>query len=525
VSPRGGPSIRTLLLGAHAFVLLLPLGLFAALRTYDVYLLRQTERQLIGESVMAGEVFRSAYLAALGKSQDDHRPPPPRANERYPVMEAAEYAHVEAMVDFGMEVLPREPSSFPVASVPDARARAAGQQVQPVLQRAQTFNLSALRILDAKGCVVASTRGQDGQCLSALPEVQRALRGEYAAVLRERVSDEPAPPLGSMRRRGKVRVFTALPVWSDGKVIAVVRGSRTGLDALASLWANRRGLLWIALGASLSLVGISLLFAWAIARPIARLTVAAQAVAREEDASAFVLHGRAPREVAELEAVLLAMVSRLAQRTRYVRDFASEVSHELKTPITAIRGAAELIEQGLTDMPLADKRRFLSNIIEDAERMERLVTRLLQLARAENPQKQAEEELDAEAVTRALVARNGDAICLEVAEALPRIRMAQDAFEMVLHNLLDNALRHGAGKPVRVALGRKGQRLALDVNDQGPGPSAAHQKRLFERFFTTERERGGTGLGLAIVKAIAESRGGSVQATFDRAGTTFHVLL
>jgi len=91
--------------------------------------------------------------------------------------------------------------------------------------------------------------------------------------------------------------------------------------------------------------------------------------------------------------------------------------------------------------------------------------------------------------------------------------------------LLDNALRHGAGKPVRVALGRKGQRLALDVNDQGPGPSAAHQKRLFERFFTTERERGGTGLGLAIVKAIAESRGGSVQATFDRAGTTFHVLL
>jgi signal transduction histidine kinase len=525
VSARAGPSIRTLLLGAHAFVLFLPLGLFAALRVYDVYLLRQTERQLIGESVMAGEVFRAAYLAAVGKTKDDHRPPPSRSGLRDSVRETTEYAPVEAVVDFGMEVLPREPASFPSAGTPDRWARAAGQQVQGVLQRAQTFNLSALRILDGKGCVVASTRGQDGQCLSALPEVQRALGGQYAAVLRERVSDEPAPPLGSMRRRGKVRVFTALPVWSDGKVIAVVRGSRTGLDALASLWANRRGLLWLALFASISLVGISLLFARAIARPIARLTRAAQAVAREEDASALVLVGRPPREVAELEAVLLAMVSRLAQRTRYVRDFASEVSHELKTPITAIRGAAELVEQGLMDMPVADKRRFLSNIIDDAERMERLVTRLLQLARAENPQRQAEEALDVEAVARALLSRHGAAVTLASTGPLPAVHMAQDAFETVLHNLVDNALRHGAGKPVRVTLGRKGERLSLQVNDQGKGLSAANQGRLFERFFTTERERGGTGLGLAIVKALAESRGGSAHATFDGEGTTFHVVL
>jgi hypothetical protein len=72
------------------------------------------------------------------------------------------------------------------------------------------------------------------------PEVIAAIEGRYAASARERISDEPKPPFGDLRRRGGVRVFTALPIWHGDRVIGVVTASRTGLDAVSSLWQNRR---------------------------------------------------------------------------------------------------------------------------------------------------------------------------------------------------------------------------------------------------------------------------------------------
>jgi hypothetical protein len=359
VSLGRGLSIRSLLLGAHAFVLLLPLLAVSALRIYDVALLRQTEHQLIAESVMVGEMFRAAYLAAEGGADDAYRPPDHGSGE---------YTPVAAQIDFDSAVGPREPTAFPRATAHPASVEAAGLAIAAQLRRAQTFNLSALRVLDAAGCVVASTRGQLGLCLDSLPEVAAALRGRYAAVLRERVSDEPPPRFGDIRRRGKVRVFTALPVFSNGRVVAVVRASRTGLDALSSLWGHRRSLLGAGLAIGLLVLGISLASAAAISRPLFRLTRAAESVARGGDVRALDVPGREPREVAQLRAVLGAMATRLDARARYVNDFASEVSHELKTPITAIRGAAELLQHGLDDMPADDRARFLANIVEDAAR-------------------------------------------------------------------------------------------------------------------------------------------------------------
>jgi signal transduction histidine kinase len=81
------------------------------------------------------------------------------------------------------------------------------------------------------------------------------------------------------------------------------------------------------------------------------------------------------------------------------------------------------------------------------------------------------------------------------------------------------------GHPVRVTLRGEGKRLRIDVHDHGAGVSEANRKRLFERFFTTQRDHGGTGLGLAIVRAIAEARGGRVAAQFDEGGSTFSVVL
>jgi signal transduction histidine kinase len=515
---RRAPSIRTLLLGAHAFALLLPLGALALLRVYDVYLLRQTEHQLIAESVVTGELFRGAYLEARGLAPGDHHPP---ASVRTYGDET--YAPFAAQIGFDTPVEPREPPRSPRSHTPDPEALAAGRAIGGALARAQTFNLSGMRVLDAQGCVVGSSRAQEGECLGELPEVKAALAGRYASVLRARVSDEPAPAFGELRRRGKVRVFTALPVYADGRVIAVVRASRTGLDAASSLWANRRGLVWLAAITALFVLTLSFAASAAIARPLRRLARAAQRVRATGDASPLAIRGPAPREVAELRDVLAAMASELSARARYVQSFASEVSHELKTPITAIRGAAELLAHD--DMAPEDRARFLANILDDAGRMERLVTRLLELARLEAGTREPEAALDALGRVRALCSRFGARVDVQAPYTLAPLAIAPEQLDSVVLNLVDNALRHGAGQPVRVRLESAGSRLALSVHDRGKGVSEANRKRLFERFFTTERDRGGTGLGLAIVKAIAEARGGEVRAEFGAEGTVFRVTL
>jgi hypothetical protein len=295
----GRPSIRTLLFGANTAVVVLPLLAIAGLRIYDIYLLRQTERELIVESVMIGEVFREAYAREHGAPAGDHRPSA-QSGDRY--------VRIEPVLDLGLTVLPPQPTDLPLAPARDSLTQRAGAAIEPLLRRAQTFNLSAIRVLDADGCVVATTRSEVGACMAAFPEVQGALAGRYTAVARSRVSDEPAPPVGDIRRRGKERVFTALPVFVDGRVVAVIRASRTGLDALSTLWANRRGLVLSLFALAAVSFGVSLGFSAAIARPLRRLTRTARAVAAGGESSAKLAPaGFAPAEVEVLAEVLAGM--------------------------------------------------------------------------------------------------------------------------------------------------------------------------------------------------------------------------
>lgn len=520
-----GPSIALLLLGANAIVLLTPVLAVIGLRLYDVVLLRQTERQLIAESVLVGEAFRDAYVRAGGGPQREHRPPA-HARERY--------VPIESQIDIGTDVLPAASEVKPRMIAPDPRIAAAAAEIEPLMERAQTFNLSGVRVLDPSGCVIATTGGQQDDCLSAAPEVKRALAGEYAASLRERVSDEPAPPYGDIRRRGAVRVFTALPVWHGDRVIAIVTASRTGLDALTSLWQNRRELVAIAAAAVLLWAVAALFFAWTIARPLRLLTAAARqivATGRAHDPQALHPRGFAPREVDVLGGALHAMTERLQRRADEAAERSANASHELKTPLSAIRGAIELLRDGWRDMPDAQRERFIANIDADADRMERLVTRMLTLARIESEAGKDAPPLDVEQHVRTLLARYDD-VELEVMRPLQPLAIRDDHLASVVQSLVENARRHGAGKPVRVRLASASDpndpaRLVIEVSDEGPGVSEANRERIFERFFTTERDRGGTGLGLAIVRAVAVARGGSVQLEPRGPGgrTTFVVRL
>jgi signal transduction histidine kinase len=423
-------------------------------------------------------------------------------------------------------VLPPAPAPTRTRPAGDDAWSRAGTALNPLLQRAQVFNLSGVRVLDPQGCVVASSRGELGACLDHLEEVQTALAGRYGVAVRQRISDEPVPPLNSIRRRGSFRVFSAVPVFLDGKVVGVVRLSRTAVSPLESLWTHWGKIALLLFVCLVVTPAITYLLSHAISSPVRMLTRSAEAIARGEPAEPFVPGALAPRELRVLSASVERMTAQLRERASYVLEFASNVTHELKTPITAIAGAVELLQDQAHPMSEEQRQRFLANVAEDARRMERLVHRLLQLARIQNVPDEVE-QIDVRRFLEALVARySGAPIRLEVAPELPPLSMNRDHLEAAVRNLIDNAIRHGAGKPIDVSASPSGEgRLAFAVRDRGPGIREAHRERIFDRFFTTCRDEGGTGLGLSIVKAVADTRGGRVELDTGPEGTELRLIL
>lgn len=512
------PTIRQLLLGVSVFALLLPVGAVTFLRLFDIYLLRQTERHLIAESVLIAEAYRDRLLAERGIPPEEAPPFRPLGRESDP------WVPIEPVLDVSYGILPPapEPTRWHYAQeTPEARA---GRALMPLVARAQVFNLTGARLVGADGCVVASTRRDLGACLDELEEVRAALAGRYAAVARRRVSDEPAPPIGSIRRRGGVRVFSATPIFEDGSVIGAVWMSRTAVSPLEVLFSHRDKV-----GAAFVLCAVlapaaSLLFARSIARPVREITRAADAVAHGRPRVPFVAGRLAPREIVQLSDALDRMTRQLTDRARYIGEFATNVSHELKTPLAGILGAVELLRQEWQTMQPAQRERFLENVEGDARRMELLVRRLLELARVQNAPEEAREIEIAPLVAR-LAASYREPIAIDLTRAPASIHMNPEHLETALRNLLDNAVRHGEGRPVELGVTQAGQRVRFRVRDHGAGVSPANLPRVFERFFTTERERGGTGLGLAIVKAVAELRGGDVAMASGPEGTTVDLVV
>ena len=211
------------------------------------------------------------------------------------------------------------------------------------------------------------------------------------------------------------------------------------------------------------------------------------------------------------------------------RDFVANVSHELKTPLTAIAGYAETL---VAEAPDTQAKQFAQTIVENARRMQRLVDDLLDLSRIESgawapepkPLRVQAAALEAWAPfeDRARERR----IQLETTPNSDTIQGDADALRQILTNLFDNALRHTpTGGRIRVATERAGSATLIRVTDTGTGIPADHLPRIFERFYRVDpgrsREEGGTGLGLSIVKHLVEAHGGRVEAQSELGrGTT-----
>jgi two-component system phosphate regulon sensor histidine kinase PhoR len=235
--------------------------------------------------------------------------------------------------------------------------------------------------------------------------------------------------------------------------------------------------------------------------------------------------------------VVLHDVTELRRLEGVRRDFVANVSHELKTPLTVIRGIVETLLDD-EDIEAATRVRFLQKANVQTERISSIVTDLLRLARLESEEAGGEREtLDLRepvlASVRSLQPSADDKrIELRVDVSTDELLVGGDrnALRLVVDNILDNAVKYTRAGHVSVRLTRDADRALLEIADTGVGIAPAEQERIFERFYRVDkarsRELGGTGLGLSIVRNAVHAHGGVVQCVSELGrGSTFRVWI
>lgn len=370
-------------------------------------------------------------------------------------------------------------------------------------------------VTDAQGRVLFDSENQAvGADYSQWRDVARTLRGEYGArSTREVESDDSSSVM-----------HVAAPIYvttPQGRQIAgaltVAKPTRTVQRFIDR--AERKvfmgGLLLLALSAAVG-VAVTLWMVWNVRR-LRDYALSVQGPAAGDDGMApttALAVPQVPGELGDLARAMDRMRARLEGRD-YIEGYVRALTHELKSPVAAIRGAGELLQD---DLPPADRVGFATQVVEQSERLQRLIDRLLELSKLEQRQ---------HAEGSAPVALQA---CAEVAISQTRGRAAQRGITLELHgsgrsgaweaelvtmavtNLLDNAIDFApVGSTVRVEL----DGATLAVQDHGPGVPNYALPRLGERFFTTARpggERSGSGLGLAIVRRVMALHGGHMTA-------------
>ncbi|MBK1724402.1 two-component system sensor histidine kinase CreC [Thiocystis violacea] len=413
-----------------------------------------------------------------------------------------------------------------LSGAPERRAEA-GQRIGAALERYRWRTVDAsiwrhskrsldlrIYVTDATGQVLYSTEpDQIGQDYSRWNDVYLTLTGRYGArSTRTRPGDDSSSVM-----------HVAAPVLDGERVIGVVSVGKPGNSVAPIVEGSKakireRGLVLLAIT---GLIGA--LFTWHLTRAIGRL----RRYAREVTAGGRSTPPKSrARELADLADALGEMRERLEGK-QYVERYLHTLTHELKSPLAAIRGAAELL--GEPDMPEAERQRFLANIREQSDRLAQVAERLLELARVEQQQALAQSEtidlaaLIQDGVTALAPLATPRGIRFEVQADGPLL-VQGDAFLLAraFANLLDNAVGFSPdGGRVLVELRElergKGRdeppRLEVDISDQGSGIPDYAREKIFERFFSLPRPsagRKGTGLGLSFVREVAELHGGSI---------------
>jgi len=375
-------------------------------------------------------------------------------------------------------------------------------------------------LTDAAGRVIFDSDGQRdlGADYSRWRDVRLTLEGRYGA---RATSGDPIFPEGST-------LYIARPVLYQGDVVGVLSVGKPTLNANRFIVDIRSDLLLTACAIALAVTLVGLLLNLWLTRPLLNLQQYATAVGRGER-SALPRLGR--NEVGDVGDALESMREALDGKS-YVADYVQSLTHEIKAPIAGIRGAAELLQE-----PIAPEhqQKFLRNIVDQTERIQDLIERLLDLAALEyRPALENRETVDLDALVNDVIADATDfarrrSVALETALDRPGLTLDGDPFllKQALTNLVKNAIEHSpAGETVTVAVQQNADGCELSVSDRGAGIPDYAIDRVVDRFYSLPKPDGskGSGLGLSFVKEIMALHQGTVVLESRPGGGTRAVL-
>lgn len=386
-------------------------------------------------------------------------------------------------------------------------------------QTFQTFPEREIgRVLDANGNLVASPFGRSGDALPLSAEGLKTLQNKQDWWETAIVSGEPT-------------LIYSRPVIVNNEVAYIVQDARP-LDERDRTLQSLATTLFIA---SLVVIVIAFGIGWFLAgttlRPIQRITQTAQQIGDERDFSQRVMYTGPPDEVGQLASTFNSMLTRLQDAFQKVehslqmqRDFVADVSHELRTPLTTLRGNLGLLRR---DLPPEERADVVSDMVDESDRLIRLVNDLLTLARADAGRSLAKESVDVSEVVEETCrqAQQLDPernIQVQVDAGL-NIQGDKDALKQILLIALDNALKHSTGD-IQVSAKLHGKQIEIRVQDFGEGIAPDKLEHLFDRFYRGEDATTipGFGLGLPIAKSLVENMGGAIKMESELGkGSTF----
>ena len=402
-----------------------------------------------------------------------------------------------------------------------------GTRVSAALADATARSASRIIVIDADGRVLADSLGKAvGQNYRARPAVAVALKGGVGNAT-------------GTESTGRIALTITAPVRAGAHVVGAtfVTATTFSITTLVSDYRTELLIAGIAFLVAAFLL-TELLSRW-LTRPLRELQAGAAALATDHSVR---VHPTGPRETRALadafndlaEEIETSSVE-LHEEERRKSRFVSDVSHELRSPLTGIRLAAETLLDG--EVGPEDHDRFLATIIREADRLTGLANDLLELQRIEGATGELPiGRVDLTQAARLAVEANEPVatergVSVTVTGRAPDVLGSRDRLQQVVGNLVDNATRHTpAGRSVTVHLSEEAGNAVMRVADEGPGIPARDLANLFERFYraqySRDRASGGAGLGLSIVRAIVTSHHGTIEAANrPEGGAVFTVRL
>lgn len=382
------------------------------------------------------------------------------------------------------------------------------ENVSAAMILVESTELSRILVTDAAGKVLYDTRETDGAVgdYALYTEVVQALLGNDAFTC--------------SYRSGAFRSRAASPVLYQNRIIGAVYAYEYDVEQAALLRGFQSNIRNLSIIVSMLVLVVSFVLSRALTGKISELLSAIRQVREGAYSHRAVIRGH--DEIAQIGYEFNSLTDRLQTTEDVRRRFVSDASHELKTPLAAIRLLTDSILQ-TENIDLATTREFVADIGQEADRLSRISEDLLRLTRLDSSVTAPPSAVDVGPVLEQVL-RMMDLVAEERQVALHcdaaepcRVLATKDELHQVIYNLVDNAVKYSHdGGQVWISLHREGGQAVLAVADNGVGIPQEDLPRIFQRFYRVDKARsraaGGTGLGLSIVQDTVKNRGGTVEA-------------